>query len=263
MMSTLSVENVLMFTLVLVRVSGIIFFLPIFGDSPTPVRVRILLSVAVAIGICGGMNIADSPETIGYSYTSIASYIILVFKELLIGAFIGYIAKLAFAGLIMAASIVGYPMGFGVSSILAPDASQQMDAFTTMNRIIMMMIFLGLGFHQIFMQALISTFELIPLGHAVFNTDIGTLFISVSSGVFVVAMQLSAPILISLLFTMAALGLMARTVPQMNVFTLSFPVSFFVGMFMYLATLPFYSGWIQNYFYEIEQDILQVIKSFM
>ena len=256
-----NVETILFYLLIFVRISGIVFFLPIFGDSPTPIRVRILLFFALCLAVAG--MIPFDLSGINSSYTSVLSYSFIIFKELLIGAFIGYIAKMAFAGLTMSASIVGYPMGFGVSSILAPDASQSMDAFTTMNRIIMIMIFLGLGLHEMFIQAIVSSFELIPISKGIFNTEVSSVIISVSAGIFVVAMQLAAPILIALLFTMAALGLMARTVPQMNVFTLSFPVSFFVGMFIYIATLPFYPGWIETYFYDISQDILSALKSFM
>lgn len=65
---------------------------------------------------------------------------------------------------------------------------------------------------------------------------------------FSIALQLATPILVALLFTMAALGILARTVPQLNVFIVSFPISFAVGLTIYIATLPLYPNWFRNHY---------------
>jgi flagellar biosynthetic protein FliR len=161
----------------------------------------------------------------------------------------------------MAASFVAYQMGFGTGTLFLPDANANMDSFTAFHRLLIMLIFFSLSLHQIFIGAIVETFTLIPGGGASFNGEIGILFINLTSGIFAIGLQLAAPILVSMMFTMAALGLIARTVPQMNVFTMSFPISFGVGIMVYIATLPFFPAWMQDHFFEGQEQISALIRS--
>ena len=93
--------------LIFLRVSGILFSMPIFGDKLTPIRVRVLLSLALAYIIFPVV-----PSDWGSEIpNAVVPFSIMVVKELLIGVTLGYVAKLAFDGIVMAASFVGYQMG--------------------------------------------------------------------------------------------------------------------------------------------------------
>ena len=76
-----------------------------------------------------------------------------------------------------------------------------------------------------------------------------------AAGLLAIAIQLAAPILVALLFTMAAMGLIARTVPNMNAFIMSFPASFLVGLVVYIATLPFFPNWMTDHFGSVHEQI--------
>ena len=223
--------------LVFIRISALMFALPIFGDSTTPIRIRILLAVAVAFGLFPVI-----PQTWAPSFDlAMVEIFILIGKEILIGLIIGFSAKMFFEGVVMAAHFVGYQMGFGTSNLFIPDGGLQINGFTALHRNIVMLLFLTLGLHHVFLEAIVGTFQLIPAGEVTLRGDLATALIEMTAGIFVTAMKLGAPILIALLFTMAALGLIAKTVPQMNIFTMSFPISFFVGLLIYAATVPFFS----------------------
>ncbi len=252
----LGVETILTGALIFVRVSGVMFGLPFFGDQPTPVRVRILLSVALSFviqGLIPGTWLIEFPA-------ELLPFIILVVKELCIGLFLGFTARIAFDSIIMAASLVGYQMGFGVADLMMPDAPVQISAFTAFHRILMISIFLALNLHHMYFDALIRSFSLIPAGGIAPHFQLGGYLIELTSGLFKISMQLAAPVLVALMFTNTALGLIARTVPQLNVFTLSFPVGFFVGLGVYLACLPFFPGWVTNHFMQSHEQILQTLK---
>ncbi len=252
----ITVEAILTAALIFIRVGGILFALPFIGDQPTPVRVRILLGVALTFALQGIVPqnwLTEFPQ-------DPLLYFVLVIKELCIGLFIGFVARMAFDAIIMAASLVGYQMGFGVADLMMPDADVQMNAFTAFHRIIMLMIFLGLNLHHIYLDAMVRTFTLIPAGGIAPQMEMGRFLIDVSAGIFRVAMQLSAPVLVALMFTNAALGLIARTVPQLNVFTLSFPIGFVVGLLVYLACLPFFPGWVSQHFNTSQEQILLTLK---
>jgi flagellar biosynthetic protein FliR len=124
-----------------------------------------------------------------------------------------------------------------------------------------MLIFLVLSMHHIFIAGIFESFKLIPAGGLSLNAPLAVMLLDISSGVFVIAVQLSAPILVAVLFTTAALGLIARTVPQMNVFTISFPANFFIGLLVYIATLPFFPEWLREHFYTGKDQLFATLKA--
>ena len=152
-------------------------------------------------------------------------------------------------------------MGFGTASLFMPDYSDRLDSFTALHRMVVMLVFLSLGLHQIFIAAIVDSFKLIPGGAAELHGNLANIFISVTGGMLAVAIQLAAPILVALLFTMAALGLVARAVPNMNVFVMSFPASFCIGLVVYIATLPFFPGWMQEHFLNSHEQMFAALRS--
>lgn len=250
-------NQLLLGALAFLRIGGILFALPIIGDSPTPVRVRVLLSLALTVGLFPIIPIGWAPS-LSVDALQIASYIC---KELIVGLVIGYVARVAFDGVIMAATIVSYQMGFGTANLFMPDFSSQLDAFSGFHRMIVMLTFLSLGLHHIFIGALVDTFMLIPGGAAHMSGSLGVLILQMTGGIIAIGIQLAAPILVALLFAMAAMGLIARTVPNMNVFVMSFPVSFCLGLVVYIATLPFFPGWLQDHFLDTQEQLMGVIRA--
>ena len=190
----------------------------------------------------------------------VLSFTFYVIRELLIGAVIGYIARAAFDGILMAANICAYQMGFGTATLLMPEMGGTIDAFTLFHRMVIFLIFLTLGLHHVWISALADSFRLIPGGSASLQGSLATLLLETSAGVFTTSLQLAAPLLVALLFAMAALGLIARTVPQMNVFAMSFPVSFFLGLVIYIATLPFFPNWIQDHFDQGQESFFAALR---
>lgn len=250
-------DMLLTYALAAVRMSAILFALPIFGDQPVPVRVRVFLSVGLAFGLS---NFIEIPRVDVLSL-SILEISLMVVKEIILGAAFGYASKMTIIGMTMAASFVGYQMGFGTANLMMPGVLSSMDAFTAFHRILVLLIFLALNLHFIFISGIYDSFKIIPLGEVHFQAQTAFLLTEMTAQIFVVALKLAAPVLIALLFTMAALGLMARTVPQMNVFTLSFPVSFFLGLIIYIGTIPFFPGWFTAQFYNTHEQLQGVLNT--
>jgi flagellar biosynthetic protein FliR len=256
MIYALTVESILSGALIFIRISALMFALPFFGDEPIPVPVRILLAVALAFGFSSRV-----PQGwVGEIPNDALLFMMTAFKEACIGLVVGFVGKLAFDGILMAASIAGYQMGFGTADLIAPGLTTSVSAFTAMHRGIMMLIFLSLNLHHIYLDGIIKTFELIPCGGILPSQGLVPFFITMTSGIFRVAMQLSAPVIVALIFANSALGLAARTVPQLNVFTMSFPIGFFVGMVIYLACIPFFPQWTGEYFALSRSQIIETIK---
>ncbi len=247
--------DILTATATFLRIACIVSLLPLFGESNVPVRVRILLSLALTAGIYP-MLPKSYAAGVAIALQDVASLCLMMMREMLIGIVLGYVAKLAFDGLVMGASLIGIQMGFNTASIFMPDSNEQTNGFSALHRLLIILIFLALNMHHIYIRSIFDSFNLIPIGHAMPTGSLQELLLMVSSGIFLTAVQLAAPILVGLLFSTAALGLINRAVPQANVFVMSFPANFFVGLFLYMAMLPLLPGWLENYFKNSQEQIM-------
>jgi flagellar biosynthetic protein FliR len=249
-------ENVWIWGLAFVRIGAILFALPIFGDEPVSVRIRVLLSVAICLAVIPtlpGDWILNQPR-------DLIEYMVIIGQEVILGVLIGFVAKIIFEGLVAAASVCGYQMGFGTASMMMAGVDEQVDGFTALHRVLVVLIFFSLNLHHLFFEAIVQTFQLVKPGHLHIGRDVGEYLLKSTAGIFAIALQLAAPVLIALSFTMAALGLVARTVPEFNVFTASFPVSFFVGLTVYLACLPFFPGWMSDQVMVVRDGLQGMIR---
>jgi flagellar biosynthetic protein FliR len=242
------------------RISGIVALLPLFGDSNVPVRARLLLSLALSAGIVPILP-GTYKSIVIQNLLSIETTGLMLAKEILIGLVMGYTAKLAFDGIVLAAAMVGIQMGFNTASIFMPDADEQTNGFSAFHRLLIILIFLALNLHHIYIKAIWDSFQLLPIGSALPSSSLATLLLTVSSAIFGTAVQLSAPILVGLLFSTAALGLINRAVPQANVFVMSFPANFFVGLLLYMALLPLLPGWLQSHFQSSQSQITAALTT--
>jgi flagellar biosynthetic protein FliR len=226
------------------RIGGIIFTMPVFGDNPTPLQARIILSVCLTVAL---YPFYSRPWELSPFPNDLLVFFSLVLKELIIGLVLGLVARLGFDGIVAAASVVASQMGFGSDRLFLVDLESEIDGFSALHRMVIMIIFLSLGLHSVFFAALMESFRLIPPGGAGISGPLLNILITATGNILSIAIQLAAPVLIALLFTTAALGLVSRAVPQLNAFSMSFPISFIVGLIVYAATIPLFPDWISSH----------------
>jgi flagellar biosynthesis protein FliR len=152
-------------------------------------------------------------------------------------------------------------MGFGSGKLFLPDFEGELDGFTAFHRMIVMLIFLSLDLHAVFFNALVKSFELIPMGSVKAGNSLFYQLIQLSSGILSVSIQLASPVLISLLFSTTALGLMSRAVPQLNAFSMNFPISFLIGLIFYISIIPMFPDLIGNHWNQVQESIFMSIKT--
>lgn len=259
-MQTLNIEFAMThfqaFALVFIRASCILYAIPLFGESSTPVRWRILFAATLAATLAWAVGPVAADVT-----RDTASLAAAMVNEVILGGMFGFIGRMFFDALVMAASLVGFQMGFGTADLIVGDSTTPMNSFTALHRILTVMFFLALDLHHVFLVAIKETLVAAPPGTSLFAREsFAALAVSVSAAMFPVAIKLAAPVLVALLFTMAVMGVMARAVPQLNVFTMSFPISFFLGMFVYLAMLPLMPGWLRAYFQDNVDHLVATLR---
>jgi flagellar biosynthetic protein FliR len=123
------------------------------------------------------------------------------------------------------------------------------------------LIFLSINAHHIILNAIASSFQLIPPLGFEFSAELVNIYMNIVRDVFVISVKIAAPLIATLLFTSVALGMIARTVPQMNVFIVGFPLQIGLGLLMIGLTLPLFGMVINNIAGLIEQNIFALLKA--
>lgn len=222
--------SVQVFLLVLMRVSAFIFVSPGFSLKGVPPMMKIGLSVGLSTPVYSVMPVFS----VAYSFPS---FMVLAIKEVLIGLAIGYISLLFFSAAEMAGSFADAQAGFTMAALLDPSLGVNMSFLGKVYYWLALAIFFLGDLHHLMIQAIVQSFDQVPIVAtvAVVQTEgIVKLF----SMVFTAAFNLAAPLMIVALLTEILLGVLSRTVPQINVLILSMPLKVLVITIFMLAFLP-------------------------
>lgn len=229
-----SVAQFQIFLLVFVRTLGVLAMAPVFGHHAVISQAKAGFAFALAIALFPAI-----PVTVAFS-GELAPFVFAAVKELVMGLMFGFVARLVFVAVQFAGEIVGIDIGFGIVNVIDPLSAEQISIIGTFKNLIALVTFLLIDGHHVVLHALAQSFSMVPLGGVQLNEMLAQGLIGMTSGVFVMAVKLAAPVVTALFLTSLALGIMARTVPQMNVFVVGFPLKIGVGMAMLAISLPLF-----------------------
>ncbi len=232
--------------LVLFRITGIFVIGPVFGSRVIPMRIKVLL--AFGLSLCVYPMLLDpsrpSAQWVGQfvlphpaadlSQLSLFSIGATVFMELMVGAVIGFGTILPIIGMQIGGRIASQQVGLGLAELFAPNVEES-GILSQAMFMLAIMIFLILGGHRVMMQTLLATFDRVPLGGLNFQGSIVDLMVALLGSMFELALRVAAPLLCLIFLQTIALGFIARTVPQMNILTIGFPLRILIGMSILIA----------------------------
>ena len=179
----------------------------------------------------------------------------LVLCEMAIGLALAFIAQIVFSAVEFGGQIVGMQMGLTISQIIDPTRGSQVQIMSVLQTLFATLIFLSLNIHHLFIHAIVDSFSIIPLGGWHLNGEIITFLIKRAADVFVIGIRLAAPVMVSLLLTSVALGVMARAFPQMNIFMISLPLNIGIGFVVLGATLMVFIHVLEISFGQVKGQI--------
>jgi flagellar biosynthetic protein FliR len=181
--------------------------------------------------------------------------------EILLGITIGMAVNLIFVGLQMAGQISGYQMGMALARVMDPSAGQQVPLLAQFFQLFAFLIFLAINAHHWFLMALADSFQLVPpFGFKISGSLIEQL-IHIAGNMFVIAIKVGAPVIAALLLTSVAFGLIARTVPQMNVLFVAMPLKIIIGLLFIGFSLPYLSSFLKTVFSKLGNTIFVLMKA--
>ena len=179
-----------------------------------------------------------------------------------IGLAIAFAVRLIFTAVQVAGTMVDFQMGFGVVNVIDPQTQAQVSITAQFQNILAVLIFLASDAHHFIIGAVVQSFDLINLAQVDFSNVTPELILRYFSSMFVIAIKIAAPIMAILFFLSVGLGLVARTVPQMNVFIVGFPLQIGVGLLMVALAMPFFSLVLQNQISELPARLAGLMRSF-
>jgi flagellar biosynthetic protein FliR len=247
-------QHVVGFFLVLARVGPLFIVAPLFSSKMIPLRARGVAAVALALGLA---PLAQAHEELPTAAASIAG---LVFKEALVGFAFAFAIAVLFAAVTIAGSFLDTLVGFSYGGLVDPVNGNQSSVLAQLYGLVGVMIFIAIGGEAWMVQGLAKTYDLVPLTEM---PSLGALIGGAQhtfATIFVSAIQLAAPVLLALVITDAAFGVVSRVMPQLNVFAVGFPAKILVGFLLVAASLPFVAGWIGNQLQHSVSDALHTLR---
>lgn len=252
----MSLPQLQLFFLVFLRVGAIIISIPVFDSRSIPLFFKIALALTTSMVLFPLLKLEPLPVLNNLFAMGVSAA-----GEILLGLVIGFSVKLIFAGIQLAGQLAGYQMGMALANVMDPSASQQVPLLAQFNNLIALLIFITINAHYWFVRALALSFQLVPPLNATFSGSLMEHLIKMSGNMFVIGIQIGAPVIAVLLITSVAFGLIARTVPQMNVFIVAMPLKIGVGLLFLGFSLPYFSAFLQKIFNGLSQNIIFMLRA--
>jgi flagellar biosynthetic protein FliR len=245
------VGRFMVFTLVLARTGALVMTAPPFGSQALPRRVRGLLAVAMSLLVTPvylGASLPPVPSTVEYGR--------LLVNEVLVGLLLGLGINILFAGVQVAGQIASQMSGLSLADVFNPGFEEDVSVFSQLFYFLTLAVFVAIGGHRIVTEALLETFAWAPPGHAALGDSFVDVLVSILSQSFALGIRAAAPVLAALLLSNFVLGLISRTLPQINVIAVGFGLNSLLG----LGVLCLSIGAVAWTFQEPTVDVLQQVQ---
>lgn len=245
------------FLLLMTRISGIFMISPFFGSLNIPIYFRAAASLTMAIVL---FPVIDNLDMI-QAPASVWAYAGAVLSELFIGWLIGFVAYVSFAAITMAGKIMDMQVGFAIVNVMDPTSGQQMPLIGSFLYNLAVIVFLVVNGHHMIIDALFESFRMVPLLGMEFSLSLPIIIADFTTGIFLTGMKIAMPVTFAILLTNVGLGILARTMPQMNIFVVGIPMQLTVGMIILSMVLPFYVLFLDVLFKEMYGNITVALQA--
>jgi len=188
------------------------------------------------------------------------TFLLLMLSEVLLGSLIGLVARMVFTAVEFGGTVIGYQMGFAAANIFDPSGERQLALISQFQNVFAILIFLAIDGHHVFFQVAAQSYEILPPGVFNISGDAIPYLITLSSRIFILGIQFSAPVLAVLLLSGLILGILARVFPQLNVFLLSFPLNIGISFTVIGLTLPLVTILLRREFDDLGERFFTIMQ---
>jgi flagellar biosynthetic protein FliR len=252
---SISLPQIQLFLFIFVRVTAMTLMVPVFDSRNIPATFKIGLCFTIALVLHSIVKL--EPVSLA---PSLIPFVIGIAGELLIGVISGYLIRLVFTGIQLAGELMAFQMGFSVANVIDPMSSAQVPVISQMIYMFALLIFLTINAHHWVIRALVESFTLIPPFGFHSSGNLMARLTQAAGDMFITAVRAGSPVIVSLLLVSLGLGLVGRTVPQMNVFMVATPVNILIGFLFLSLSLPMMLTYLSQLLNGLGKEIVQIMK---
>lgn len=250
-------EELLGFGLVLLRLSTFIFIMPVIGTAQMPNQIKILTALMLTFIVFP--TVGWQKLNLSFDNFDIVTYGL---KEMFVGVVFGFFTRLFFMVIMMAGHLMSISMGISSAQLFNPSLGETVSPFDQFYTILATLFFLAVNGHHMFLQGIVDTYSIIPL------KDISISFAGLPgvadmvTNAMATAVQIGAPIMISILMVNVGMALVGRAVPQINILITSLPVNTLSGMLVMIFTMPLLLGEMGTLLHSTTNEVFNLLKTF-
>jgi flagellar biosynthesis protein FliR len=252
----IDLAQIQVFFLIFIRISAILMSLPVIGGNNVPMVFKIGLALSVSVVFSPILKL----EGFAYPFETIP-FVLGILSEIILGLMIGLSINLVFAGIELAGQLTGYQMGFAIANVMDPQSGNQTSILASLLSISALLMFLVFNVHHWFLRSLSDIFELVPIFSFKVTGSVVDFCMRLAGNMFMIAVKVAAPVMSVLLIASVCLGLIARTVPKMNVFLVGMPLKIGLGLIFTAFSLPYLASYLFYLFNEVGGSLMHLLKN--
>ncbi|MGB5157850.1 flagellar biosynthetic protein FliR [Desulfobacterium sp. N47] len=247
-------NEIKIFLFILIRVGVILFLMPFFNSRiiPVPVKAGLTIILAMILFPVSGPYTGVYPDTTWGMFG-------LIIGELITGMILGLMTQFFFEGIRMMGQIAGMEIGFSIANVLDPQSGFQTSILSNIAYLLAIVLFLILNGHYIILNAIRESFAIIQPGSVHLTQQVFKEMLHRSGEMFVIAIQIGAPVISAILFIQLAFGLITRLLPQMNVMVVAFPLQIVTGLIFFGISLWVMLHFIEKYVQTLDRQLINMM----
>lgn len=236
----IDLERYLVFLLIMVRMTGMVVFNPIFGRQNIPTMFGAGLSFTLTILLYNTGTFAPLPDV------TLFTFFYLTVKELSVGIFSGFVIRMFLSVLVVGGEIIDMQLGLSMSKAFDPATNASVSITAQILNVMFYIGFFQANAHLTLIKMTAKTFDIIPLGDLVFRRENFLAIPELFSYIFLLSIQLCIPIVVMEIIVTFAVGMVMRVVPQINIFILNIQLKIIIGIVALLILVPSLSAFCDN-----------------
>jgi flagellar biosynthetic protein FliR len=217
---------------VMTRIGAALVAAPLFGTPSVPPQLRVVGAGAIAVLVCAWTDV-QAPAAL-FSLAGMLS----VAGEVLVGLTLGFVLQLSFAAPIIAAEVIGGGMGMTMAMAVDPSSGTQSPALGQYFMVVLTLIFLALGAHLQWFNLLVESYKVFPPGDTWLGAERFAMIAGYTSQVLVTAVTIALPVSLVLLIVQIVTGVLSRSAPALNLFSLGLPAGVLAGIAALVLSAP-------------------------
>jgi len=233
---------IMTFGLIMTRIIGFFLIVPFFGSVQIPARVKAGLALFLTLLLLPVIEGSPAQPPVPLEFA------LLIINEMLAGVLLGFLVFITFSAVQLAGQFIDLRMGFALVNVLDPQSGEQIPLAGQLKTILATLFFLSLQGHHFLLRGLARSFDALDLGQAFPILISGEFIMRVAGDMFLISFMIALPIIASLFISDIVFGFLARTIPQINMFSVGLPTKILVGILILSLTVPTFGRYFQDLF---------------